>query len=71
MARFKILVDYDDENIEVNKVSIVGGFKMPSLEMADLLKDVKDELENIGGQSFEGYYKGLKKDFRTRLNPPK
>ena len=59
--RFKILVDYDDENVEVNKVTIQGGFKMPSLEMADLLKDVKDELENIGGQSFEGYYKGLKK----------
>ena len=56
MSRFKILVDYDSENVEVNKVSIVGGFRMPSLEMTDLLTDVINDLEEKESGSFDGYY---------------
>ena len=37
---FMIRVEYDDDSVEVNKVDIIGGFQMPSLEMTDLLGDV-------------------------------
>ena len=62
MSRFKILVDYDSENVEVNKVSIVGGFRMPSLEMTDLLTDVINDLEEKKSGSWNGYIADLQKD---------
>ena len=62
MARFKILVDYDDNSVEVNKVSIVGGFTMPSLEMTDLLTDVINDLEEKKSGSWNGYIADLQKD---------
>ena len=61
MSRFKIIVDYDDENIEVNKVTILGGYEMPSLEMSDLLTDVINDLTEKQNESFTGYVKSLKK----------
>ena len=62
MSRFKILVDYDSENVEVNKVSIVGGFTMPSLEMTDLLTDVINDLEEKKSGSWEGYIANIDKE---------
>tara|TARA_Y100000389_G_scaffold4489_1_gene4250 strand:+ start:305 stop:502 length:198 start_codon:yes stop_codon:yes gene_type:complete len=61
MARFKIIVDYDDENIEVNNVHISGGYVMPSLEMSDLLTDVINDLTDKQNESFTGYVKSIKK----------
>ena len=56
-----IRVKYDDEMVEVDKVDIVGGFPMPSLEMSDLLTDVINDLTEKQNESFTGYVKSLKK----------
>mgnify|MGYP001158122532 CR=1 FL=1 len=58
---FMIRVKYDDEMVEVDKVDIVGGFPMPSLEMSDLLTDVINDLTEKQNESFTGYVKSLKK----------
>lgn len=60
-GHFFIKVKYDDEMIEVDKVDIVGGFKMPSLEMTDLLGDVISELEDKRLGCFNGYITKVKK----------
>ena len=60
MSRFKIIVDYDNENIEVNKVTILGGYVMPSLEMSDLLTDVINDLTEKQNKSFSDYVKSIK-----------
>ena len=52
---FMIRVEYDDDSVEVNKVDIIGGFKMPSLEMTDLLGDVIYYLEEMRSDSWNGY----------------
>jgi len=52
---FMIRVEYDDDSLEVNKVDIIGGFKMPSLEMTDLLGDVIYYLEEMRSDSWNGY----------------
>ena len=54
---FTIRVKYDDEMVEVDKVDIVGGFPMPSLEMSDLLTDVINDLTEKQNESFTGYVK--------------
>ena len=62
MPRFKILVDYDDDHMAVDKVSIVGGIEMPSLEMTDLLGDVIGDLEKMRSGSWDGYNPQVQKD---------
>ena len=52
---FMIRVQYDDDSLEVDKVDIIGGFKMPSLEMTDLLGDVIYYLEEMRSDSWNGY----------------
>ena len=52
---FMIRVEYDDDSLEVDKVDIIGGFKMPSLEMTDLLGDVIYYLEEMRSDSWNGY----------------
>ena len=52
---FMIRVEYDDDSVEVNKVDIIGGFGMPSLEMTDLLGDVIYYLEEMRSDSWNGY----------------
>ena len=52
---FMIRVEYDDDSVEVNKVDIIGGFEMPSLEMTDLLGDVIYYLEEMRSDSWNGY----------------
>jgi hypothetical protein len=54
-GKFMIRVTYDSDCVEVEKVDIVGGFPMPSLEMTDLLGDVIHELEDKRSGSWEGY----------------
>ncbi len=60
MAKFMIVVDYDQENIEVNSIKINGGFVQPSLEMYDLLSDVQNLLNKEVEGNIKGYYKKIK-----------
>ena len=58
--RFNILVNYDDYDLEVKKITIQGGYVMPSLEMADLLTDVINDLTEKQNKCFKDYVKSIK-----------
>ena len=66
MAKFKIVVDYDPENIEVNSIKVTGGFQQPSLEMSDLLSDVQHLLAKEGDVNFKGYYNSIPSRFQKQ-----
>ena len=60
LKKFQILVEYDDWHLEVKKVTIQGGYVMPSLEMADLLTDVINDITQKQNKCFKDYVKNIK-----------
>ena len=65
-GKFMIRVTYDSDSVEVDKVQIVGGFPMPSLEMTDLLGDVIGELEDKRSGNWEGYMSKVSEENNKR-----
>tara|TARA_B110000858_G_scaffold144856_1_gene164492 strand:- start:560 stop:784 length:225 start_codon:yes stop_codon:yes gene_type:complete len=58
--KFKIHCYFNDDSVELTSVRIEGGFKMPSLEMSDLLTDVINDLKEKQSNSFTSYVKSIK-----------
>ena len=65
-GKFMIRVNYDSDSVEVDKVTITGGFPMPSLEMTDLLGDVIGELQEKRSGNWEGYMSKVSEENNKR-----